>query len=61
VIPESQDVLNASNLGEPIILNQECDAGKAYQDTVDRLLGIEREFRFISYEKKGFLSRLFGG
>ena len=61
VIPESQDVLNASNIGEPIILNQECDAGKAYQDTVDRLLGIERDFRFITYEKKGFLSRIFGG
>lgn len=61
VIPESQDVLNASNLGEPIILNQESDAGKAYQDAVDRLLGIERQFRFVSYEKKSFLSRIFGG
>ncbi|WP_354624780.1 septum site-determining protein MinD [Psychromonas sp. MME2] len=61
VIPESQDVLNASNLGEPIILNQECDAGKAYQDTVDRLMGIEREFRFITHQKKSFLSRIFGG
>lgn len=61
VIPESQDVLNASNLGEPIILNQDCDAGKAYQDAVDRLLGIERPFRFVTYEKKGFLSRIFGG
>ena len=61
VIPESQDVLNASNLGEPVILNQGCDAGKAYQDAVDRLLGIERELRFVAYEKKGFLSRIFGG
>jgi len=60
VIPESQDVLSASNMGEPVILNQECDAGKAYQDAVDRLLGIEREFRFVKFEKKGFLSRLFG-
>jgi len=61
VIPESQDVLNASNLGEPVIFNQNCDAGKAYQDAVDRLLGIEREMRFVTYEKKGFLSRIFGG
>jgi len=61
VIPESQHVLNASNLGEPIILNKECDAGKAYQDAVDRLMGEERNFRFITYEKKGFLSRIFGG
>jgi len=61
VIPESQHVLNASNLGEPIILNKECDAGKAYQDAVDRLMGEERDFRFITYQKKGFLSRIFGG
>ncbi|WP_022940851.1 septum site-determining protein MinD [Psychromonas hadalis] len=60
VIPESQDVLSASNLGEPVILNQDSDAGKAYQDAVDRLIGIERELRFVKFEKKGFLSRLFG-
>jgi len=60
VIPESQDVLNASNLGEPVILNTECDAGKAYQDAVDRLLGKEKELRFVKFEKKGFFSRLFG-
>lgn len=61
VIPESKDVLSASNLGEPIILNQDSDAGKAYQDAVDRLQGIERDFRFVTYQKKGFLSRMFGG
>ncbi len=60
VIPESQEVLNASNLGEPVILNTESDAGQAYQDAVDRLLGIDRELRFVKHEKKGFLSRLFG-
>ncbi|ABM02917.1 septum site-determining protein MinD [Psychromonas ingrahamii 37] len=61
VIPESKDVLSASNLGEPIILNKDSDAGKAYQDAVDRLQGIERELRFVNYEKKSFLSRMFGG
>ncbi|GLS90081.1 site-determining protein [Psychromonas marina] len=60
VIPESQEVLNASNMGEPVILNTDSDAGKAYQDAVDRLMGIERELRFVKFEKKGFLSRLFG-
>ncbi|MDU7768436.1 MAG: septum site-determining protein MinD, partial [Serratia marcescens] len=39
----------------------ESDAGKAYDDTVCRLLGEERPFRFIEEEKKGFLKRLFGG
>jgi len=61
VIPEDQSVLRASNQGEPVILDIESDAGKAYDDTVSRLLGEERPFRFIEEEKKGFLKRLFGG
>ncbi|AJC66400.1 MULTISPECIES: septum site-determining protein MinD [Dickeya] len=61
VIPEDQSVLRASNQGEPVILDKEADAGKAYADTVDRLLGEDRPYRFIEEEKKGFLKRLFGG
>ena len=60
VIPESQAVLKASNAGEPVILDEESDAGQAYADTVARLLGEERAFRFLEEEKKGFFSRLFG-
>ena len=54
VIPEDQSVLRASNQGEPVILDINAD-------TVERLLGEERPFRFIEEEKKGFLKRLFGG
>lgn len=61
VIPEDQSVLRAYNQGEPVILDINADAGKAYADTVERLLGEERPFRFIEEEKKGFLKRLFGG
>ena len=61
VIPEDQSELRASNQGEPVILDINADAGKAYADTVERLLGEERPFRFIEEEKKGFLKRLFGG
>ena len=61
VIPEDQSVLRASNQGEPVILDINADAGKAYADTVERLLGEERPFRFIEEEKKGILKRLFGG
>lgn len=61
VIPESQSVLRASNQGEPVILDTESDAGLAYSDTIDRLLGEEKPFRFLTEEKKGFLKRLFGG
>lgn len=52
VIPESPSVLRASNQGEPVILDKESDAGQAYQDMVDRLLGEERAFRFVEEEKK---------
>ncbi|MGB0834645.1 MAG: septum site-determining protein MinD [Psychrobium sp.] len=61
VIPESQAVLKASNSGEPVILDGESDAGQAYNDTIERLLGQEVEFRFLTKEKKGFLKRIFGG
>lgn len=61
VIPESQSVLNASNSGTPVILDEESDAGQAYEDAVARLLGEERDHRFLTEEKKGFFGRLFGG
>lgn len=61
VIPESGDVLNASNKGEPVILSAESSAGQAYDDAVARLLGQERPMRFTTHEKKGFFSKLFGG
>ncbi|MCB5225813.1 septum site-determining protein MinD [Alishewanella sp. 16-MA] len=61
VIPESQAVLNASNSGQPVILDKDSDAGQAYLDTVQRLLGETRPFRFLTVEKKGFIKRIFGG
>ena len=61
VIPESGDVLNASNKGEPVILDMESPAGQAYDDAVARLMGETRPMRFTQVEKKGFFSKLFGG
>src|SRR3546814_546289 len=61
VIPESGDVLNASNKGEPVILDMESAAGQAYDDAVARLMGEERPMRFTQLEKKGFFSKIFGG
>lgn len=61
VIPESQSVLKASNSGEPVILDEASDAGRAYADTVARILGGDVELRFLSEERKSFLSRIFGG
>ncbi|MCK1791210.1 septum site-determining protein MinD [Pseudomonas violetae] len=61
VIPESQAVLKASNSGVPVILDDQSDAGQAYSDAVDRLLGKTLEHRFLDVTKKGFFERLFGG
>jgi len=61
VIPESKSVLASSNAGEPVILDQESEAGQAYEDAVSRLLGEETELRFLKPARKGFFSRLLGG
>lgn len=60
VTPESEDVLNASNSGEPVIMNDASQASQAYKDIVDRFLGEDKPHRFISVEKKGLLKKLFG-
>ena len=61
VIPESENVLAASNAGVPVILDDNSNAGHAYKDTVARILGQERPLRFIEPTKKGFFQRVFGG
>jgi septum site-determining protein MinD len=60
VIPESPDVLQASNAGNPVILDEQSAAGQAYTDAVARLLGEERPMRFTTAEKKGFFAKIFG-
>jgi septum site-determining protein MinD len=59
VIPESKTVLQSSNAGVPVILDDISDAGLAYKDIVARFLGEDRPQRFIQ-AKKRFLRRLFG-
>jgi septum site-determining protein MinD len=59
VIPESKSVLNASNSGTPVILNEESRAGQAYSDVVARYLGEDKPHRFINEEKKGLFNKIF--
>ena len=60
VVPESPDVLAASNAGTPVILNADSDVARAYEDAVSRLLGDSLPMRFVDEPKKGILARLFG-
>ncbi|MDF1646342.1 MAG: septum site-determining protein MinD [Legionellaceae bacterium] len=59
IIPESKAVLKASNTGTPVVLDENSDAGHAYQDSIARFLGEERPMRFIHAERKGLLRRIF--
>lgn len=58
IIPESQAVLNSSNAGQPVILEKDSDAGKAYDALVARFLG-EKAPPLMPAQKKGFFKRLF--
>jgi septum site-determining protein MinD len=60
VVPESKLVLAASNSGVPVTLAEDCDAGIAYFDIVDRFLGEDVPYRYLDVPKKGFFSRFFG-
>ncbi len=59
VIPESKSVLNASNSGIPVILDEKSDAGQAYMDIVARYLGDDKPHRFIE-KKRGLFTKFFG-
>lgn len=52
VIPESEAVLTASNIGNPVINFPETDAGQAYSDVIARLLGEKRKLRFTQPKKQ---------
>jgi septum site-determining protein MinD len=60
VIPESESVLRASNTGTPVAFDEDSPAGRAYLDAVARLLGEQREMRFVQPERRGFFRVLFG-
>ena len=58
IIPESQDVLRASNVGSPVTLNNAASApARAYMDAVRRLMG-ETVNMVVPVERKGLMNRL---
>ncbi|MGF1554010.1 MAG: septum site-determining protein MinD [Paracoccaceae bacterium] len=60
IVPESQAVLKASNLGQPVTLDDtRSPAAKAYEDAVSRLIGEQIEMR-VQAERPGLFSRFFG-
>src|SRR4029453_15410963 len=60
IIPESQEVLRASNLGSPITLNNAASApARAYVDAARRLKGDDVPMS-IPIDRKGLLDKIFG-
>ena len=60
IIPESEDILRASNLGAPITLNgSTSEAARSYEHAARRLAGETVPMLFPS-EKKSFLNRILG-
>jgi septum site-determining protein MinD len=61
VIPESEQVLRASNIGQPVTLANPLSApARAYNDAARRLLG-ETVTMNVPHERYNLISRIFGG
>jgi septum site-determining protein MinD len=60
IIPESEEVLKASNIGSPVTLSNPTSApSRAYFEAAKRLMG-EAGNVVVPMERTGFISRLFG-
>jgi septum site-determining protein MinD len=58
VVPECPSVLQASNVGMPVILDEKSPAAKVYADAVGRLLGETIEITVPKAAKRGLFDRL---
>ena len=60
IIPNSEDVLRASNLGSPVTLSAPASApARAYVDAARRLMGETVEM-VVPSDRRGLMSKLFG-
>ncbi len=61
IIPESQDVLSASNAGVPVTLFDESEAGMAYRCAISKFIGEDKTPEaFLKKQKRGLFKRMFG-
>lgn len=58
VVPQDDAVLQASNVGMPVVLDERSEAGQAYLDAVRRLKGEQVELRFVATPRRGFMQWL---
>jgi septum site-determining protein MinD len=60
VVPDEDKLVDFTNRGTPIVLDEKYDASKAFMDIARRITGEEVPLKFYG-EKKGLLRFLFGG
>ena len=58
IIPECPSVLQASNVGSPVIFDEKSLAGRAYAEAVSRLLGEDIAVTVPRAPKRGLIDRL---
>jgi septum site-determining protein MinD len=58
IIPECPSVLQASNLGMPVVLDEKSPAGRSYLESVARLLGEDIALTVPKSGKRGLIDRL---
>jgi septum site-determining protein MinD len=58
IVPESPTVLKASNVGTPVVMDEQSNAGRAYADAVARLMGEQTEMKVLGPERRGLFQRL---
>ena len=58
VVPDDEEIIGATNMGEPIINREKSLAAESYRKISQRVLGEEVEFLDLKV-KKGFFKRLF--
>jgi septum site-determining protein MinD len=60
VVPDEDKLVDFTNRGTPIVLDEKYDASKAFMDIARRITGEDVPLKFYG-EKKGLLRFLFGG
>lgn len=60
VVPDEDNLVDFTNRGTPIVLDEKYDASKAFMDIARRITGEDVPLKFYG-EKKGLLRFLFGG
>jgi len=58
VVPDCDQVISSTNMGEPIIRDDKAKSGEAYRRISKRILGEEVDYLDLSV-KKGFFKRIF--